>query len=65
MASKTVMRPILENIDMYLAVADPGEGPQGPKKKFFETGFPPPAYLRVWMTAPSGLSEGILNTLGT
>ena len=27
MASKTVMRPILENIDMYLAVADPGEGP--------------------------------------
>ena len=57
MASKTVMRSILENIDMYLAVADPAEGPWGPKKNFFETGLPPPPfYFRVWMTAPSGFS---------
>ena len=42
-----------------LLVADPGEGPGGPKIFFF--GERPPAplrYLRVWITAPS-LSEGL------
>ena len=31
--------------------------PEGPKKSFLETG--PPTYLRVWMTAPPSLSEGL------
>ena len=54
-----------------VAVADPGEGPwgpelppyfstkkmpEGPKKTFVETG---PPYLRIWMTAPPPLSEGL------
>ena len=37
------------------AVADPGEGSKGPKKKSFETGRPPPPpppHLRAWMTPP-------------
>ena len=47
-----------------------GEGPGEPgpplffdqiffeKKKILETA-PPPPYLRVWMTAPTSLSEGL------
>ena len=31
--------------------------PERPKKIFLETGLPP--YLRVWMTAPAPLSEGL------
>ena len=29
------------------------------EKVFFETGSPPPLYLRVWMTGPTPLSEGL------
>ena len=31
-------------------------GPKGPKKNCLET---PPPYLRVWMTAPHPLSQGL------
>ena len=42
-----------------LSVADPGEGPGGPKKLFLESAPPPPPhYLRVWMIARS-LSAGL------
>ena len=48
----------------YYSVADPGEplifrpnwGPKG-RKKVFETA--PPTYLRVWMTPPPPLSDGL------
>ena len=33
--------------------------PEGRKKNFFETAPPPPPYLRVWMTGPPPLSEGL------
>ena len=58
-------------IFVLFSVVDPGEGPGGPGRPLFfdqnearraEKNFLgdcPPPYLRVWMTAPPALSEGL------
>ena len=38
---------------------DPRERPGGPAPPYFSTKTGPPSYLRVWMTAPPPLSEGL------
>ena len=37
----------------------PNWGPKGPKNAFLRLPPPSPPYLRVWMTRPSSLSEGL------